>query len=313
MISKPLVSIVVRTCHGRQAFLRQALGSLVAQTYRPLEVLVIEDGSCEASPLVAEIAGGAGLPIVHHCLAKSGRCAAGNLGLALSRGALLGFLDDDDLLLPNHVQLLAQRLADQPGAVAACALACEVPTQILSAQPCVWRDGIPWVPRRRPYSTPALARRNLFPVQAVLFRRALYERCGGFDERLDYLEDWDLWQRYAAVGPFEQVWEITSLYRVPGDAQTARQRQLRFEQAKRRVLAKETLSAQCRPQAAPFAAARHALMSRLKAALLASPRAYAIFWHLRQLRRRLRQRHARACFDQYIHSLSRSVSSRQAA
>ena len=49
-----------------------------------------------------------------------------------------------------------------------------------------------------------------------MFNREVYEKCGGFDVKLDALEDWDLWIRYALKYPFKFVKKTTSIYRVPG-------------------------------------------------------------------------------------------------
>lgn len=48
-----------------------------------------------------------------------------------------------------------------------------------------------------------------------MFEKSLFEQYGGFRENVDYLEDWDLWVRYAAHTNFKMVNEITSMYRVP--------------------------------------------------------------------------------------------------
>jgi hypothetical protein len=60
-----------------------------------------------------------------------------------------------------------------------------------------------------------LLKRNLFPIQSVLFERRLYEERGGFDITLEYLEDWNLWLRYGHKNTFKFVAKTTSIYRVP--------------------------------------------------------------------------------------------------
>ena len=63
----------------------------------------------------------------------------------------------------------------------------------------------------------------------MLFRRKLFERFGGFDERLENLEDWDLWRRYSSARDMCFVNEVTSLYRVPASASVAAARQWRLD------------------------------------------------------------------------------------
>jgi hypothetical protein len=67
----------------------------------------------------------------------------------------------------------------------------------------------------QPFNLLLLLWRNYLPIQSVLFHRSLYDENGGFDESLDYLEDWDLWIRYAVTTKFIFIPNITSKYRVP--------------------------------------------------------------------------------------------------
>ena len=78
---------------------------------------------------------------------------------------------------------------------------------------------------QQPFSHEELSWRNFIPIQAIVFERALYEAWGGFNESFDYLEDWDLWRRYADGAEFVLVPKTTSLYRTPltGEVSAARQ------------------------------------------------------------------------------------------
>lgn len=217
----PLASIVVRTCRGRGELLAECLRSLAAQTYRPLEAVVVEDGSDANRSTAEAVAGQTGLRMTYRSIAKRGRCRAGNVGLAAAAGRFLGFLDDDDQFLPQHVELLAAALARQPSAPAAYGLAFEVPTRMLGREPLRYVEAGRYVVHRRAFEPSELASRNFLPIQAVLFRRELFERFGGLDESLENLEDWDLWIRYQAAGVFTCVPQVTSFHRVPARAAEA--------------------------------------------------------------------------------------------
>ena len=65
---------------------------------------------------------------------------------------------------------------------------------------------------------------NITPIQSVMFDREVYEKCGGFDEKMDALEDWDLWIRYALKFPFTFIERTTSLYRVPANKEEVQKR-----------------------------------------------------------------------------------------
>jgi glycosyltransferase involved in cell wall biosynthesis len=221
----PTASIIVRTYPGRVGFLREALASLQRQTYRHWEAIVVEDGGNSAEAVVAAAAADSGLNFRYLSAAKIGRCATGNLGLRQATGDLLGFLDDDDQLLPEHLALLTETLQRCQTAVAAYGQAWEVPTVVTHLEPFTYDEHAAYRVRRPSFSQAALAERNLFPIQAVLFRRQLFDTLGGFDTELENLEDWDLWRRYAAAGDFMPVDRVTSFYRVPGTMRAALARQ----------------------------------------------------------------------------------------
>ena len=77
----------------------------------------------------------------------------------------------------------------------------------------------------RPFSRIRLLEINLFPIQAVMFERNIYEKYGGMDEELDNLEDWEMWQRYSAENTYLYVPKTTSLYRVPAKQENYKERQ----------------------------------------------------------------------------------------
>lgn len=218
----PLVSILVRT-HHRPGFLRQALASIAQQTHRPLEVVVVEDGSSDGQSVCAEFAQRIDVRYFRLDPAQ-GRSRAGNRAMAEARGEWLGFLDDDDLLYADHVEVLLQaaRAAATPGAygLAWCAR-----TRVVNEAQGLVEESFRGVAPDEPFSRLRLWHHNLMPIQAVLFHRSLYERHGGFAEDMDQLEDWNLWTRFTVDAEFLQVRKLTSLYRVPADFAEAARRQ----------------------------------------------------------------------------------------
>lgn len=97
-MSPPLVSVIVPVYNGER-YLAEALDSVVAQTYRPLQVIVVDDGSSDASALIA-----AGRPEVHLIKqANRGVSAARNAGIEMATGEFVAFLDADDLWLPDKL------------------------------------------------------------------------------------------------------------------------------------------------------------------------------------------------------------------
>ncbi len=222
---RPLVSLIIRTYPGRLPLLHEALVSARLQTYRPLEVIVVEDGGSTAAASCARLGHISDLDMVHYAAPRRGRGYTGNIGLALARGDYISFLDDDDLLFADHIEALAGELL-KGEARAAHAYAWEVETVFTPEKWLPYREAAPQSRLDRPFDRPRLWRENYIPIQAVLFDRSLYETYGGFAEDLESLEDWDLWQRYALAGDFATVAKTTSLFRMPADP-AARLRRMR--------------------------------------------------------------------------------------
>lgn len=243
----PLVSILIRTCN-RPAWLRQALESVVAQTYRPLEVVVVEDGPPNAESVVMEFA--ERIPVRYQSTGERvGRAQAGNLALTLAQGDYLNFLDDDDLLFADHVEVLVEA-ARQGNFRAAYALAWETHTDVVDTDAARYREVMHLTRHRQPFNRVVLWHHNYLPIQVVLFERSLFHQYGGFDPQLDQLEDWNLWTRYALADDFAFVPKTTSKYRVPANSKQSAARQSQLDAAYQIVKAKQ---AQMRIETTPFA------------------------------------------------------------
>jgi glycosyltransferase involved in cell wall biosynthesis len=233
----PKISVIVRTI-GRPFVLSETLISLRNQTYKNFEVVIIEDG-----PEISKFHISSQFPdlnIRYFCTDfHTGRAKAGNIGLRTAKGEYFIFLDDDDEFFPDHLEVLIERLEKDKGR-AAYSLACEVQTDIISTNPYVYTEKGRRVVFNQPFNLLLLLWRNYIPIQAILFHRSLYDECGGFDESLDYLEDWDLWIRYSATEKFIFIPNITSKYRVPPERSDAsREREKKFREATHAIREKQ--------------------------------------------------------------------------
>jgi glycosyltransferase involved in cell wall biosynthesis len=199
----PLVSVVV-PCYNQAAFLREAIDSVLAQTYPHREVIVVDDGSTDDTAAVA--AGYAGrIRLVRQV--NRGLSGARNVGVAHARGTLIGLLDADDRWLPNKLAAEVPRFADSSIGVVHGS----------------YRKFPPTHPRAGDVRKTAGAETTFHeilafnavgaPVSAIV-RRSDFERVGGFDESLDRGEDWDLWIRIATVARLVGSDAVTAEYRL---------------------------------------------------------------------------------------------------
>lgn len=95
-----LISVIVPVYNG-EAFIAQAIESILAQEYEPLEIIVVDDGSTDQTAAVVQQFGAR---VQYHAQANSGSSAARNCGVGLAQGAWLAFLDADDLWTPGKLQ-----------------------------------------------------------------------------------------------------------------------------------------------------------------------------------------------------------------
>jgi len=115
---KGLCSVIVPV-HNRQEYVAAALESAWKQTYRPLELIIVDDGSTDSSPQVvsAWISAHQNDPsfqIIFLTQINQGACAARNHGLILSKGEFVQWLDDDDILYPKKIEKQVKYLNDHP-------------------------------------------------------------------------------------------------------------------------------------------------------------------------------------------------------
>ncbi|GAB6041086.1 hypothetical protein JCM17961_17600 [Endothiovibrio diazotrophicus] len=198
------MSVIVRT-KDRPQLLALALDSVVAQSHRPIELVVVNDGGEEVAELLeSRLEALDGLRYVAHD-APHGRSAAANAGLQLATGDLLLFLDDDDEIDADHLAALVAALRANPGVAAAYA-----------GVRLVADDGESLGELNRPFSYPRLVKGNYIPIHGVLFSRSLLDQGVRFDESLAVYEDWDFWLQVAQHTALFHVDRISASYRQGG-------------------------------------------------------------------------------------------------
>ena len=223
----PKISVITRTYKGRSVLLQQAMQTVFNQTYKNIELIVTEDGGSTQKHIVEKFSlkAPSGISVKYLSNEKIGRSGAGNTALAKASGEYLMFLDDDDLLFADHIETLVSTLISDKSLSAAYSLAFEVQTSF-DADKSNYTEHIILTNanHRQHWDYSTLQKYNFIPIQAIIFKRELYDRLGGFDEELDYLEDWNLWLRFGLGNKFFFVNKTTSLYRTPFDINIRMQR-----------------------------------------------------------------------------------------
>ena len=212
----PLVSVIVRT-KDRPALLANALKSITQQTYANIEVVVVNDGGADVKDIVDAVTGG-GIPVAYIAHeTNEGRSAAANSGLRAARGLYVNFLDDDDVLYPDHVETLVRAILLKGEKVAYSGVSnayYEGPPQ--DPGNCVRKETI----FNQPFDPDLFLFASHIPIMSVLFHRDVFNAIDGFCLDLDLFEDWEFLIRASRQFGFRHVDKVTAEYRFYGVADT---------------------------------------------------------------------------------------------
>lgn len=188
-----LVSVVMPAFNA-EVFLSEAIESILGQRYRPLEIVLVDDGSTDQT---AEIAASFGVPEIRYVRQQNrGAAGATNTGISHARGTLISFLNADDVWTPDRLGLQVSLAREHP----------EVDI-VLGHLKRMWRR-----PGRLDYSFTGLE--LALSLQSCLCRRPVFQKVGLFDEDLRYCFDWDWFFRARELGvTFFTHPEVTNYYR----------------------------------------------------------------------------------------------------
>lgn len=199
------VSVII-PCFNAERWIGEAIESCLAQSAPPQEIIVVDDGSTDGSAEVISRYRGK-VRYVHQANGGGGR--ARNVGLELSRGDFIQFLDADDLLLPGKLEHHAAVMA----ATGAAAVYGDWRHQFHEPDGRVWR-GEPIISGKPADILEALLADWWVPLFAVLYRRDIVEAIGGWDESLAAAQDRDFFLRVAmATDQIAYAPGCESLYR----------------------------------------------------------------------------------------------------
>lgn len=202
-VKDELVSVVI-PCYNQAHFLGEAIESVLAQTYRCFEVIVVDDGSRDEVDAVSARFPG----ITYFRQPNQGVSGARNAGLKVSRGAYVVFLDADDRLLPEALSIGVENLKSHPD----CAFVWGQCRHSNKAGEPIPAPPKPWIKQEHYVN---LLRTNYIRTPGVvMYRRAVFDAVGGFDPELQGGEDYDLHLRIAREFPVHGHNRVVLVYRV---------------------------------------------------------------------------------------------------
>jgi hypothetical protein len=214
---RDLVSVVIPV-HNRPTLLTDAVASALDQSHRPIEILIVDDGSTDETGAVAEVLARRSPGIVRHLRrGNGGPGLARECGRREARGEFVQYLDSDDLLLPEKLAAQVAALRAAPGAVAAYCATKEVDS-----------DGSVRSSPHRPSDVaidrmfPAFLAERWWNTVSPLYRTEASERAGPWsDARLE--EDWEYDARIAALDrPVAFVPRVLAVHRDAGGPRLSR-------------------------------------------------------------------------------------------
>lgn len=207
------ISIVLPVYNGAR-FVERCLSSVLAQSFRGWELLVVDDASTdESNRLLFEYEVRDPRICVFQLNENRGPSAARNLSLRHAQGEMICYLDCDDEFYPDHLERVYAWRNEADVLVFAYDAVDEGVGLFPAGEVRTWDPAL---------LHDRLMERNIAAPLGVAHRRSLLDRVGGFDEAIYHQEEWDLWKRFARSGAsFLFLAEKSGLYHIRPDSQSS--------------------------------------------------------------------------------------------
>jgi glycosyltransferase involved in cell wall biosynthesis len=189
----PAVSVIIpayRVCE----YIAETLDSIAAQTFRDFETIVVNDGCPESDRLERILQPFRG-SIVYLRKANGGLSSARNAGINVARAPLIALLDGDDAWFPNYLEVQVPQLVRRPDVDVLYPNGVYFGDRLLDG-----KELMDVTPSQGPVTFESLVLQRCSVTISVIARRDAVLRVGGFDERLQRVEDFDLWLRMLKAG-----------------------------------------------------------------------------------------------------------------
>lgn len=212
----PTVSVVI-TCYNYGKYLEGCLMSVIKQTYKDIEIIVVDDGSTDNT---IEVMGyfKETPNIIYIWQENSGQTRAKNVGIKSSTGNYVAFLDADDRWCPDKLEKQMTCFENDKNGV----VYCRAKYLDENDQPLDYEMTDPYLQPRRGFVTDWLFYNNFVQFSSTVVRKECFEKFGTFDESLKMAIDWDLWLRLSTAYTFDYVDERLFYYRMGHSGQMSR-------------------------------------------------------------------------------------------
>jgi glycosyltransferase involved in cell wall biosynthesis len=227
------ISVII-PAYNAARYLPETIESVLAQTVSDWELIIVDDGSNDATLEIARSYAAGDARIRAYTQANGGVASARNAGFVVSDRAApyICYLDNDDAWQPDALATLLSALESRPDAVAACGLpesmdaygepfANDTVQAYCRERYAVQGAALVRVTEDAPTTFACLAVRNcIITPGLVMIRRSAHERAGTFDESLSGCDDWDMWLRLCRFGDIAFVNRVVLRYRLHAANQT---------------------------------------------------------------------------------------------
>jgi len=210
----PMISVIVPT-FNRPEMLKETLDSILNQTYKDFEIVVVNDAGVDVEDMVAEKNHGGNIIHIKHSTNK-GLAGSRNTGINAANGKYIAYLDDDDIFYPEHLKTLVNFLESSDYRAAY--------TDAYRAYQA--GENGKYIIKKRELTSSSdfdynrILISNYIPVLCFMHEKSCLDEVGLFDEALTSHEDWDLWIRMSRKFQFGHIRKITAEYRFRTDGST---------------------------------------------------------------------------------------------
>ena len=180
----PKITVIIPT-YNRGYIIRHSINSVLNQTYKNFELIIVDDGSTDDTKEVVSSIKDDRLIFIQHSKNK-GANASRNTGIRNAKGKYIAFQDSDDIWVTNKLELQVKIMADSPYEIG-----------VVYSGLYLIKDGTKiYVPYHRitkinGYLYPQLLKENFVGTQTMLIRKSCISKSHLFDEQLSRLQDWD--------------------------------------------------------------------------------------------------------------------------